>query len=202
LYSHNHTHNHHHSTWGSPGSATPLSLAWNNSNPSVQTLAVGRQDGIVDLLSYHKRTHRLLQLSDRPCRAVAFTPDGQLLVAGNDAGLLCVWDVHRSSRSQQQPVLVHHVLEAHHHWILRVECLSDSRRLITLGRDRRVHVWSVSQMDRPLHTFQLDTCVWTAHVLQQQPSQSSSSDGNITTAPPRLVTGSDNGWLQVFSLES
>jgi len=147
----------------------------------------------VDLLSSIKKNqHRLLQLSHSPCRAVSVTPDGNLLVAGNDAGMLCVWDINRT-----HPVLVHHVLQAHKSWILDLCCLSDSRRLVTVGAERQIHVWSVGQLaqNQPLHTFQLDGSVWTAHVLQ-------SSSSSKQERAPRLVTGSDTGWLQVFSLES
>jgi len=145
---------------------------------------------VVDILSSNKKNqHRLLQLNHSPCRAVSLTPDGNLLVAGNDAGMLCVWDVYRSS-----PVLVHHVLQAHKSWILDIVCLADARRLVTVGAERQIHVWSVGQLaqNQPLHTFQLDSSVWTAHALQSSRKERA----------PRLVTGSDTGWLQVFSLES
>jgi WD40 repeat protein len=179
-----------HSTWGSSGSSTPVSLAWHP--VQSETVVVGRQDGVVDILSSEKRNqHRLLRLNTSPARAVAYTPDGNLLIAGNDAGMLCVWDVNRPSTA---PVLVHHVLCAHKSWILQVACLADSRRFVTVGAERLIHVWSVGQLaqNQPLHTFQLDSSVWTASLLLQQ----------ISKQAPRMVTGSDTGWLQVFSLAS
>jgi len=83
--------------------------------------------------------------------------------------------------------LVHHVLHAHRSWILRVSVLDDSRRFVTTGADKRLHVWNVEQMNQQAatHTFQTDQPAW-----------------SITRGPAsRLVTGSDSGWLQVFSLE-
>ena len=169
-------------------------MAWHPTQ--TETLAVGRQDGVVDLLSSNKKNrHRLLQLNHSPCRAVAATPDGNLLVAGNDAGMLCVWDVDRVP----SPVLVHHVMRAHTGWILTAACLPDSRRLVTVGSERQIHVWGFGQqMDRPLHTFQLDGVAWAADVLREQEEGRGGRAGAVT----RLVTGGEDGWLQVFSLES
>ena len=186
------------STWASPGSATPLRLAWHPTQS--ETLAVGRNDGLVDVVSCHKQyQHRLLTLTTTnhhcPCRAVAYTADGQWLIAGNDAGRVCVWDVNR--RRGASPVLVHHVTQAHTSWILDLIPCPDHRRLITVGAERKLHVWNIGQMtqNQPLHTFQLEdgSTVWTASLL-------AATTGAATQ--PRLVTGSDTGWLQIFSLES
>lgn len=176
------------STWGSSGTATPVSLAW---HPVLSdTAVVGRQDGVVDILSSTKKNiHRLLRLNTSPTRAVAYTPDGNLLLAGNDAGMMCVWDVNRPGG----PVLVHHVLRAHPSWILDVACLPDSRHFVTVGAERQIHVWLVGQLaqNQPLHTFQLDSSVWTVSLLHNTRKKEQA---------PRMVTGSDTGWLQVFSL--
>jgi WD40 repeat protein len=173
---------------------------------------VSRQDGVVDILfsaasksSGNSKSHRLLRLVPSPCRAVAFTPDGALLIAGNDNGMICVWDVSgqssRASSAMATPVLVHHVLRAHTSWILNMACLPDSRRFVTVGAERQVHVWNVGQLTAPLHTFQLDSAAWTVAIpnssrISTKPAQHS----NHATA--RMVTGSDSGWLQVFSLAS
>jgi WD40 repeat protein len=148
------------------------------------------------------KSHRLLRLVPSPSRAVTFTPDGALLIAGNDNGMICVWDVsgnNTSSGAMTAPVLVHHVLRAHSSWILNLVCLPDSRRFVTVGAERQMHVWNVGQLTAPLHTFQLDSAAWTVAI----PS------GRVSTKPPhsshpttRMVTGSDSGWLQVFSLAS
>jgi len=179
--------------WGSRGSAVPLSLCWHpKMSTGCRTLAVGRQDGVVDVLTEsRKKQHRIQSRHRTPVRAVAYTDDGHLLVTGSDEGLLCVWDVSRSSNSDSSssspPALVHHVLHAHRSWILRVSVLDDSRRFVTTGADKRLHVWNVEQMNQQAatHTFQTDQPAW-----------------SITRGPAsRLVTGSDSGWLQVFSLE-
>jgi WD40 repeat protein len=168
-------------TWGSRGSAVPLSLCWHP--VTSHTLAVGRQDGVVDILTATKKNqHRLTQHST-PVRGLAFTDDGNLLMAGSDEQLMCIWDVSRKT-----PTLVHHVLQAHKSWFLDISPLTDSRRFVTVGADRTLHVWNVGQLYQPLHTFQVDQSVYS---VQRGPA-----------GLPRLVTGSDTGWLQVFSLES
>lgn len=166
-------------TWGSRGSAIPLSLCWHP--VKSHTLAVGRQDGIVDILTGSKKDQHRLTQHGSPVRAVAFTDDGNLLNAGSDEQLMCIWDV-----SRKNPTLVHHVLQAHKSWFLDICALPDSRRFVTVGADRTVHVWNVGQLYQPLHTFQTDHSVYT---VQRGPA-----------GLPRLVTGSDTGWLQVYSL--
>jgi WD40 repeat protein len=156
-----------------------MSLAW---HPTKATLAVGRKDGLVEILPMSKQgSHRLIQHSSK-VRAVCYTPDGELLVSASDDGFLAVWDVS----NVRSPTLVHHVVHAHTSWILAVTPLSDSRRFITVGADGKVHVWSVGQMYAPLHTFHQSTTdqIWTLHASRN-----------------RLVSGSEQGWLQVYSLE-
>lgn len=162
--------------WGSGSIA--MSMAW---HPTLHTLVVGRKDGLVDILSSSKKNPHRLVRHGTPVRAVAYTPDAQLLVTGSDEGLLCVWDVHR-----KVPTLVHHVVQAHDSWITSISMLIDSRRFVTCGADRKLHVWSVGQMYAPMHTFQSDGTVWTTH---------------ITSGSQRLLTGSEDGIMQIYSLE-
>jgi WD40 repeat protein len=168
--------------WSKPGSIA-MSGDW---HPSQKTLAVGRQDGLVEIIG--GKPHRLIQ-HETPVRAVAYTPDGNLLVSASDEGMLCVWDVSRSI-----PVLVHHVTQAHISWVLSVSTLQDSRRFITAGADRKLNVWNVGQMDQAQHSFTSDDTVWTIHA--------SSTKKQLTNEqPPRLVSGSEQGGLQIYSLE-
>jgi hypothetical protein len=171
--------------WSKTGSI-PMSGDW---HPSKKSLAVGRQDGLVEILG--QKPHRLIH-HEAPVRAVTFTPDGNLLVSGSDDGMLAVWDVSRA-----HPVLVHHVVQAHASWILSISPLSDSRRFISCGADRRLHVWNVGQMDQSLHSFTCDDTVWTIHARTSQQRQILNAQ-----QPPRLVAGSEEGGLQIFSLEA
>jgi WD40 repeat protein len=172
--------------WSKAGSIA-MSGDW---HPSKRSLAVGRQDGLVEI--WGAKPHRLIH-HEAPVRAVAFTPDGNLLISGSDDGMLAVWDVSRGG----VPVLVHHVVEAHSSWVLSVTCLADARRFISCGADRRMHVWNVGQMDQPLHSFTCDDTVWTIHAATEQQRQFARAQ-----QPPRLVTGSEIGGLQIYSLEA
>ena len=164
--------------WGT--GSTPLSLCW---HPSQLTIAVGRSDGLVEIIpSTKKGQHRLTHHSE-PVRAIAFTPDGSLLVTCSDGGFLAVWDIVGAQKN-----MVHHVVNAHASWILGVSALADSRRFVTSGADGKIHVWQLGTMHAPTHTFHTDHNNWTIALTKHR-------------EPQRLVSGSDNGWLQVFSLD-
>ena len=154
-----------------------MSMAW---HPNQAILAVGRKDGLIDILPLSKQgnSHCLIQHGSK-VRAICYTPDGQLLISASDDGFLAVWDVNRKS-----PTLVHHVVDAHSSWILDVTPLSDSRRFVTAGADGKLHVWSVGQIYAPMHTFQTTEQIWT-----------------LSSSRDRLVCGSEHGWLQIYSLE-
>ncbi len=158
-------------------------------HPFQKCLAVGRQDGLVEILG--DAPHRLIH-HEAPVRAVRFTPDANLLVTASDDGMLAVWDLGRSV-----PVLVNHIVQAHASWILNMTTLSDSRRFLTCGADRKLNVWSAGKLHQSMHTFTCDDTVWTIHsttTLQR--------GGANISIPPRLVSGSESGSLQIYSLEA
>jgi WD40 repeat protein len=180
------------SSWGSLGASIPMCMAWYPAES--EALVVGRQDGVVDIISSKGKSHhhRLLRLTSSPVRAVSFSGDGSLLVAGNDAGMICVWDI--SGNRKSQPTLVHHIVQAHKSWILGLCFFSDHRRFVSIGAERQIHIWNVGQLSQPVHTFQLDSSVWTVSLLP--PNNRHSSDEQA----PRLITGSDDGLIQIFSI--
>jgi WD40 repeat protein len=160
---------------------TPLSICW---HPLERTLAVGRSDGLVDIIPLRKKGHCRLTQHSKPVRTVQFTPDGSLLVTCCDGGFLAVWDV-----GGKQKTLVHHVVNAHSSWILDVVTLPDSRKFVTSGADGVIHVWKLDAMITPAHTFHTDHKNWTVAITRNK-------------KPERLVSGSEDGWVQVFSLDS
>lgn len=160
--------------------STPLSLCW---HPSELTIAVGRSDGMVEIMQSTRKGHHRLTHHSEPVRAIEYTPDGSLLVTGSDSGYLAVWDV-----AGAQKTLVHHVVNAHSSWILGIKALADSRRFVTSGADGKIHVWQLDTLYAPTHTFHTDQCNWTIALTQHK-------------EPQRLVAGSDKGWIQVFSLD-
>jgi len=173
--------------WSKAASSIALSGAW---HPLQKSLAVGRQDGLVEI--FGERSHRLIQ-HETPVRSVTFTPDGNLLVTSSDDGMICVWDT-----SRRIPVLVQHVVQAHATWVLGLASLFDSRRVVSCGADRQLHVWSAGQMDQALHSFTSDDVVWTIDAL----TTASKTSANFAQTQSRLISGSENGRLHIYTLES
>mmetsp|Transcript_4340 Transcript_4340/g.4797 ORF Transcript_4340/g.4797 Transcript_4340/m.4797 type:complete len:426 (+) Transcript_4340:175-1452(+) len=185
---------------GSIGSIA-LSIRW---HPSEPILAVGRIDGIVDIIPVTATTNqqqkkglikqnRRITHHSKPVRAVSFTKDGTMLITGSDDGFLAVWDLQRNNSTA---MMVHHVVQAHFGWIIGITALnSDSRRFITAGADKKIHVWQFDQMQyAPTHTFQSDGDVRTICTTAIAAS-------HTTTTSERLFSASGEGWIQVFSLD-
>jgi len=173
--------------WSKATSSVALS---GDFHPKKKDFAVGRQDGLVEI--FGKRSHRLIQ-HEAPVRSVSFTPDGNLLVTSSDDGMICTWDISRAV-----PVLVQHVVQAHATWVFNLVSLFDSRRFLSCGADRQLHVWSFGKMDQALHTFTTDDVVWAVDALTTR-NQSNFSQNQTQT---RLITGSENGGLHIYTLES
>ena len=165
-------------------------------SPTKKLFVVGRQDGLVEI--FGDRSHRLIQ-HEAPVRSVAYTPDGNLLVTASDDGMVCLWDNSRKN-GNTAPVLVQHVVQAHATWVLSLVTLSDSRRCLSCGADKKLHVWGFGQMDnQALHTFTSDDMVWTIDALTIRNNSLSAVSSSTQT---RLVTGSENGGLHIYTLES
>ena len=178
-------------SWGS-GSALACRLVF---RPNVAQIAVARQDGTVDLISVDQsqRLHRLSQLVSAPARAINFTADGHLLIAGNDQGRMVLWDV---TRPNGIPAVVNHQVQATlpTSWLWQLASL-DERRFISLATDKTIRIWQVDQVHhQPLHSFTSsdDIRLWCISCA----ALGSTSNPH----PPRLVAGSENGWLLVYSL--
>lgn len=233
-------------TAGSSGTSLAMSLVF---SPTDKMLVAGRQDGSVDMFQWSSTTNasnhnnnaskgtmdlsppRLIRLlphvMESPVRAVSFTTDGQLIMAGSDQGMICIWNLigttnskhHQQPQNQHHhhhhhtppPQLVHHVLQAHSSWILDLVAI-DPRRFVSCGMDQQLHVWNVGQIYQPAHSFSSDHVAWTLSTIPLASSASSSMAGAASTstnATPlsqqheqfRLVTGSEQGWLQVYSLD-
>jgi len=182
-------------TWSRGTGSIALSGVWHPKKTHV--LAIGRQDGIVEILGGgDKTTHRLIQ-HEAPVRAIAFTPDGQLLITASDDGMISVWDSGRPV----VPALVRHVVDAHNGWILSLKALDDSRRFVSSGLDQKLHVWTVGQIDQPVHTFTSDDVSWTIDSYHHQQQQQAAAGGGGGTNKPsnRLVSGNEHGLLHIYS---
>lgn len=182
------------------GNSIPLSLAVHPLHHL--TFAVGRKDGSIDVYSsgtgndcfnddvygQFRRRHRFSQHAGSPVRAIAYTPDGSLLISGCDEGHIYIHDM--SSFHQNETIrMVAAIHNAHKGYILSVAVLPDAKRFVTSSADRTVKVWNVGTPNAgPVHTFDTgnSSMVWDV---------SCSTDGH------RCVSSSDDGCVQIYSCE-
>ena len=74
---------------------------------------------------------------------LAFLPDGQGLIAGDEHGTVTLWNL---SRHREQTVF-----SAHQGWVKGLAISSEGRQLVTGGNDGLVRVWDLASMFRDRH---------------------------------------------------
>lgn len=180
------------------GNSIPLSMAVNPRHHL--TFAVGRKDGTIDLYSSRdgvtnddvygqfRRCHRLVQHAGSSVRALGYTPDGSLLISGDDDGHIYIHDMSSFQKNEiiRSVAAIHN---AHKGYILSMDTLPDGKRFVTSSADRTVKVWNVGTPNvGPVHTFETgnQNMIWDA---------SCSLDGR------RCVSCSDDGCVSIFSCE-
>ena len=205
------------STLGRSGSSIPLSLVCQlNASLSTISFAVGRQDGTIDLYRFQlqkqqqqqkQQQYRMNQLIGYPVRSIDYTDDGQLLIAGNDDGTICLWDIGRTT-NDGVPVLVHHILNSNNHnngWIVSLRSIYDNRRFVamTIGTPT-VSIWKLGQsiqQQQPIHTFQLDTQCWTMDRYSTGVGTGVENHQQQQQKQSFLVCASENGYIQIFTVD-
>ncbi len=103
--------------------------------------------GFTPKLSIYRTEGELAAEFDCPCRdmrALAFSPDGQLLAAAGQDGRLAIWDL-ASGRQL-------HLIQADRRRVRAVEFSPDSSKIATGGEGLNVVVWDV-QTGQPLYTL-------------------------------------------------
>jgi WD40 repeat protein len=88
--------------------------------------------------------------------ALAFAPDGRLLAAGDDEGVVRLWD-----RSSRAPV---RAFQAHERAVSAVAFSADGRRLASAGEDKLIHLWDVASGEKlgtlTGHTDRVPALAW------------------------------------------
>ena len=64
-----------------------------SANPAAAEFAVITQEGDIRICGFDGKTIRTLKQKNRVITAVAYSPDGQLLLAGTEDGALLVWNM-------------------------------------------------------------------------------------------------------------
>ncbi len=109
--------------------ANPRAVAYSG---SAQVLAIGRDDGVVELVGPGERVD-LLRGPEEVVEGLAFAPNGHLLATGTDGGTLQVWET--ATRRLAFPERVEHEGPIH-----AVAFREDSRLLASAGADGRILV--------------------------------------------------------------
>ncbi|TYB65979.1 hypothetical protein FXF51_17410 [Nonomuraea sp. PA05] len=106
-----------------------------------RTLALGTEDG---LWVWAPQWNGLRRLGDRPVAAVAVTPDGKAVAAGDGDGGLVLWDVRAAS-----PALLDEPADA----VTSVAFSADGTKLAAGSRSGAVRLWDVPARQALYHQY-------------------------------------------------
>ena len=152
-----------------------------------RTLAEGRQDGRVRLwdLQSDYMPESFAATADSPVKALAFSPDKQLLAGGDEAGYLYIW---RLASGEQI-----HRIAAHEGAVTAIAFEPGSQRLLTCGQDCAAVEWEVAT-GNPQHQFQGRLTNWLGTVAYLP----------ALTSPglQAVVVGRDEGQVIIWDIPS
>ncbi len=124
--------------------AAPSAMALSPAGDSL-AIALWQQPKIVLVDMDRYGIHGSLALGEGSAFALAFSPDGSLLAAGDRLGRLLLWDTAKPR--------VPRILNGHTWTIYGLAFTPDGRRLVSAGADGTSRVWDVEAM-RELHVFE------------------------------------------------
>jgi WD40 repeat protein len=75
---------------------------------------------------------------------LAFAPDSQILVSGDEHGTVTLWDLSKQREPKD--------FSAHQGWVKGLAVSSDGRTLVTAGNDGMIRVWNTASMCRERHS--------------------------------------------------
>lgn len=110
--------------------------------------------------------------------AVALSPKGDLLAAGDTSGLVHIWRVADGELLSRIP--------AHENWVRGLLFIADGNRLVSVGDDHRICVWQ-TRTGRRLRTLDGHTN-WVGDLTVHEPSR-------------LLVTASEDGTVRLWNLD-
>ena len=100
---------------------------------NILAATAGRDVNLLDIVNW---TEIARLAHDAWVRALAFSPDGQFLAAGDDGGLVTIWDV------QQRDVIAK--LQGDMHIVYAVVFSPDGRTLASAGVEGQIKLWTTS----------------------------------------------------------
>jgi WD40 repeat protein len=126
-----------------PGDAEINDLAF---SPDGSRLVSGRSDGTAIVWELPSRKRTVLRGHTGQVTTVAYSPDGQFIATGDSAKRIILWDAKTLERRHELEVrheLEAHELEAPEDGFLDLAFTSDSKRLVSGGKDKKVRLWDV-----------------------------------------------------------
>jgi len=160
-----------------PGQAEPFRALAVTPNGTLLAGAVAGNSGAIRL--WDMATRRSLGeplRSDRAVYGLAFSPDGQLLAAGDSDKAVRLWNV-RTRQPEGEP------LRGHTETVCCVVFSPDGRTLASSGRDSTIILWDIASRRRPANP--LKTADWVSSIAW-------SPDGKV------IVAGLLNGEISVW----
>ena len=128
-------------------------------SPNGTHLAAGGKDGVVRLLRWSEPTSVSMFLGHRGfVESLAFTPDGNWLVSGDDWDDVRFWRVPLTESQRKRFISTHRSWRGHKDWISEIAFHPNRNIFATAGHDERVHVWD-SRDGRRIDSFIFDTWV-------------------------------------------
>ncbi|KAI0066998.1 WD40 repeat-like protein [Artomyces pyxidatus] len=159
-------------------------------SPDATRVAVGLDDSVqvhdiaTDALRILPLVHEGSRPARNPVRGVAFSPDGRMLAAASDDGLIRIWDVQTSQLA--------HTLSGHNRAIYAIEFAASGHTLLSASLDRTLRVWDLSAPSP------------TASILSVPTDLTIPSTGlsALAVSPDgrRAATGLVNGTLRVWDI--
>lgn len=106
--------------------------------PSGSLFAVGQENGQVRLMNAAAR-QTVFQLvgHPQPCYGLAFSPNGQQLVTGDETARIFVWDVKTGRKLREFP----RGIQSHQRGIQSISFSKDGKTLVTTGKDDVIIFW-------------------------------------------------------------
>jgi WD40 repeat protein len=151
-----------------PINATPLSIATQAGSKEAGVIAVGAEDRILRILTINfpsAKIEPLVELSTSPAAvtALAFSPDGKYLAAGNSNGKIFVYNAHESYK------LVTDRWSGHTARVTSISWNEESTHAASGSLDTNVFVWSLSTPGKRVkrlnaHKDGVNGVVWASQV--------------------------------------
>jgi WD40 repeat protein len=115
------------------------SLIWAISlSPDAQIVALGCLNGEVITINLSSQIWQKQAASNQDIYAVAFSPDGQVLVSGGSDKVIKVWDVQNLN-------LIHSLPQAHSETIYDLIFSPDGQKLVSCSRDKNIKIWQIKR---------------------------------------------------------